>query len=265
MPYIKENFNEDIIHTLNRMSLLLQRDNEFLENLALNIYNKHCIELNDYFIIKKEIFKEEEPMVNRVLRRAVTRYSKSNYDFEMKHIYIISNLAKMTSGKVLDLPNGVYAENIYGDIYIKSKIKKYHINDQKEKIILNKDDINKNTIEFYKFNIKFSVINNHESNYISVKKDDLIQYFDFDEICDNISVRNRIDGDKIIPLGMNGNKKIKDIFIDMKIPKEERDNIPILCFDEKIAWIIGIRTSEEYKITNKSKNILKVVIRRKEQ
>ena len=264
LPYMKENFNEDIIQTLNRMSLLLQKDNEFLENLALNLYNKYCIECDDYFIIKKEIFKEEESIVNRVLRHAVTRYSKSNYDFEMKHIYIISNLAKMTSGKVIDLPNGVYAENIYGDIYIKSKIKKYHINDQKEKIILNKDDINKNTIEFYKFNIEFSVINNHESNYISLKKDDLIQYFDFDKIYDNISVRNRIDGDRIIPLGMNGNKKVKDIFIDMKIPKEERDNIPILCFDEKIAWIIGIRTSEEYKITNKSKNILKVVIERKE-
>ena len=57
---------------------------------------------------------------------------------------------------------------------------------------------------------------------------------------------------------------IKDIFIDMKVPKNERDNIPIICFDEKVAWIIGIRTSEEYKITSKSKNILKVVVKRKE-
>ena len=124
LPYMKENFNEDIIHTLNRMSLLLQKDNEFLENLSLNLYNKYCIEYDDYFIIKKEIFKEEEPIVNRVLRRAITRYSKSNYDFEMKHINEIFYLAKKHSGKVVDLPNGIYAENIYGDIYIKNKIKK---------------------------------------------------------------------------------------------------------------------------------------------
>ena len=264
LPYMKENFNEDIIQTLNRMSLLLQKDNEFLENLSLNLYNKYCIEYDDYFIIKKEIFKEEEPIVNRVLRHAITRYSKSNYDFEMKHIYKISYLAKKNSGKVVDLPNGIYAENIYGDIYIKNKIKKYDINNKKEKIILSKDNINKNTIEFYKFSIEFSVMSNYESNDISLNQNNLIQYFDFDKINDNISIRNRNDGDKIIPLGMSGSKKIKDIFIDMKIPKEERDNIPILCFDEKIAWIIGIRTSEEYKLTNKSKNILKVVIERKE-
>ena len=105
---------------------------------------------------------------------------------------------------------------------------------------------------------------NCEINDVSLNQNNLIKYFDFDKINNNISIRNRNDGDKIIPLGMSGSKKLKDIFIDMKIPKEERDNIPILCFDEKIAWIIGIRTSEEYKLTNKSKNILKVVVERKE-
>jgi tRNA(Ile)-lysidine synthase len=264
LPYMKENFNKDIIQTLNRMSVLLQMDNKFIENLALTLYNKYCIEGGDYFIIKKEVFNEEEPIVNRVIRNAVTRYSKSNYDFEMKHIYIISNLAKMTSGKALDLPNGVYAENIYGDIYIKSKVKKYDINDKEKKIILSKDNISEKRIKFNKFDIKFSVINNYQRNGISLKQNNLIRYFDFDKISDIISVRNRLDGDKMIPLGMNGNKKIKDIFMDMKIPKEERDNIPILCFDEKIAWIIGVRTSEEYKIVDKSKNILKIVIQRKE-
>ena len=264
LPYMKENFNQDIIQTLNRMSLLLQKDNEFLENLSLSFYNKYCIQYDDYFIIKKEIFKEEESIVNRVLRHAITRYSKSNYDFEMKHIYKISYLAKNNSGKSVDLPNGIYVENIYGDIYIKNKIKKYDISDKKEKIILSKDNINKNTIEFNKFSIEFSVMSNYQSNDIRLNQGNLMQYFDFDKINDNISIRNRNDGDKLIPLGMSGSKKLKDIFIDMKIPKEERDNIPILCFDEKIAWIIGIRTSENYKLTNESKNILKVVVERKE-
>jgi len=264
LPYMKENFNEDIIQTLNRMSLLLQKDNKFLENLSLSFYNKYCIQYDDYFIIKKEIFKEEESIVNRVLRHAITRYSKSNYDFEMKHIYKISYLAKNNSGKSVDLPNGIYVENIYGDIYIKNKIKKYDINNKKEKIILSKDNTNKNTIEFNKFSIEFSVMSNYQSNDIRLNQGNLMQYFDFDKINDNISIRNRNDGDKLIPLGMSGSKKLKDIFIDMKIPKEERDNIPILCFDEKIAWIIGIRTSENYKLTNESKNILKVVVERKE-
>lgn len=264
LPYMKENFNEDIIQTLNRMSLLIQKDNEFLESLSQSFYNKYCIDHDDYFIIKKEIFKEEEPIVNRVLRRAVVKCSKSNYDFEMKHIYKIYDLSRNVSGKILDLPNGVYAENIYGDIYIKNKKRKININEIKEEIILNKSNINKNTVEFGDFNIEFSIIHNFEKRNISLNESNLIKYFDLDKINNDVLIRSRNNGDKIIPLGMSGSKKIKDIFIDMKIPKEERDNIPILCFDEKIAWIIGVRTSEEYKLTNKSKNILKVVVIRKE-
>ena len=263
LPYMKENFNEDIIQTLNRMSVLLQKDNNFLEKLALNSYKKYCIEYEDYFIIKEGIFKEEEPVINRILRHAVLKYSKSRYDFEMKHINEIFSLSQKGSGKVVHLPNGIYAENIYGDIYIKNKKNKCDVN-KEEKVVINKDKIGNKVICFGQFLIEFSFYNNHERNNINLNQDNLMQCFDFNKINDKILIRKRIDGDKIIPLGMNGTKKLKDIFIDMKIPKDERDNIPILCFDEKIAWIIGVRISDEYKVTNQSKNILKVVVKRKE-
>jgi tRNA(Ile)-lysidine synthase len=265
LPYMKENFNEDIIHTLNRMSILLQKDNEFLEKIAINSYNKYCIEAEDYFIIKEGIFKEEEPITNRVLRHILVKYSKSNYDFEMKHINEVFSLSKKGSGKIVDLPNGIYAENIYGDIYIKNKKNKYVIGSHEEKVSINKIEINKQIVDYGQFEIEFSVIDNDQKNAENLNQDNSIQCFDFDKINDNILIRKRIDGDKMIPLGMKGNKKLKDIFIDMKIPKDERGIIPILCFDEKIAWIIGIRTSEEYKVTNQSRNILKVVVKRKEQ
>lgn len=261
IPYIKENFNEDIIQTLNRMSVLLQKDNEFIEKSAISFYEKYCIQQSDYFIIKKEVFDKHEAVVTRVIRYALTNFSKIHYDFEMKHIYEIFSLAKNNSGKIIDLPNKIYAENIYGDIYIKER-KNNNNSDVKQEITISKDEINGKKINFKNEVIEFSVINNDLS--LNLKKNKLIKYFDFDKINNFISLRNRKNGDKIIPLGMNGSKKLKDIFIDMKIPKEERDCTPILCFDENISWIVGIRVSEEYKITNKTKNILKVIVKRKE-
>lgn len=262
IPYIKENFNEDIIQTLNRMSVLLQKDNEFIENSARSFYEKHCIEQSDYFIIKKEMFDNKEAVVTRVIRYALTNFSKTHYDFEMKHIYEICNLAKNNSGKAIDLPNKIYAENIYGDIYIKERININNI-DVKQEIVVNKNEINGKKIFFYNENIEFSLLKN-DSN-LDLNQNNLIKYFDFDKINDSISLRKRKNGDKIIPLGMKGSKKIKDLFIDMKVPKEERDCIPLLCFDENISWIVGIRVSEEYKITNKTKNILRVIVERKEK
>ena len=80
----------------------------------------------------------------------------------------------------------------------------------------------------------------------------------------DIIIRTRRDGDKIIPLGMSGNKKIKDIFINMKIPKEQREIIPLVCLDNKISWIVGLRVSDEYKVTSDTKKILRVIAKRKE-
>lgn len=261
LPYIKENFNEDIIQTLNRMSVLLQKDNEFIEKSARSFYEKYCAEQQDYFIIKKKMFDNHEAVVTRVIRYALTNFSKTHYDFEMKHIYDICNLAKNNSGKVIDLPNKIYAENIYGDIYIKERIINNNIH-VKQEIKINKDDIDGKKIAFQNNIIEFSLVNNDSS--LNLKQNILIRYFDFDKINNFISLRNRKNGDKISPLGMSGSKKLKDIFIDMKIPKEERDSVPLLCFDENISWIVGLRVSEEYKITNKTKNILKVIVKREE-
>lgn len=261
LPYIKENFNEDIIQTLNRMSVLLQKDNEFIEKSARSFYEKYCAEQQDYFIIKKKMFDNHEAVVTRVIRYALTNFSKTHYDFEMKHIYDICNLAKNNSGKVIDLPNKIYAENIYGDIYIKERIINNNIH-VKQEIKINKDDIDGKKIAFQNNIIEFSLVNNDSS--LNLKQNILIRYFDFDKINNFISLRNRKNGDKISPLGMSGSKKLKDIFIDMKIPKEERDSVPLLCFDENISWIVGLRVSEEYKITNKTKNILKVIVKGKE-
>ncbi len=62
IPYIKENFNEDIIQTLNRMSVLLQKDNEFIENSARSFYEKHCIEQSECLITKKQLLLELSDM-----------------------------------------------------------------------------------------------------------------------------------------------------------------------------------------------------------
>ena len=91
----------------------------------------------------------------------------------------------------------------------------------------------------------------------------LIKYFDYDKIKETVVIRNRKDGDRIKPLGVKGTKKLKDLFIDLKIPREERDTIPLVCFDNEIAWIVGYKVSDSFKITKDTKNILKIEFVRK--
>lgn len=66
------------------------------------------------------------------------------------------------------------------------------------------------------------------------------------------------------PLGIKGTKKLKDIFINLKVPREERDIIPLICFDDEIAWIVGYKVSESFKITKGTNRVLKISFEGKE-
>ena len=129
-------------------------------------------------------------------------------------------------------------------------------------IICDEFDIDGKEVDFLGCLIQFKV-ENKEKN-LKFNNNDLIKYFDYDKINEYVTVRKRKNGDRIIPLGMTGSKKLKDIFINMKVPKDYRDNIPVIQFDDEIAWVLGVKTSNTYKVTNQTKNILKVMCKREE-
>ncbi|MGL5764822.1 MAG: tRNA lysidine(34) synthetase TilS, partial [Sarcina sp.] len=107
---------------------------------------------------------------------------------------------------------------------------------------------------FGSYNLKFEIIENDgQINFNNANE----KYFNFENTKD-ITLRTRKNGDKIIPFGSKASKKLKDIFISLKIPKEKRNRIPIIEFDKNIAWIVGIRTSELFKINQKNKKLLKI-------
>lgn len=261
LPYMRENFNKDIVDTLNRMTLLLQKDNEFIEEYSNRCYNIYCENYGEKIKISKNLFeKEMDSIITRVLIKVFKEISNSHQNFEMKHIYEIVNLAKKGTGKKINLTNKIICENLYGDIiFIKEEKSKEKIDNNIIKI--NKQDIS-NKVAFDDYIIKFEIVEN--KNKVEFSKNNLIKLFDYDNIEKEIIIRYRKDGDKITPLGMNGSKKLKDIFIDLKIPRENRNTIPIVCFDDNISWVVGYKTSQLFKVTKDTNKILKITFDRKE-
>ncbi len=82
-------------------------------------------------------------------------------------------------------------------------------------------------------------------------------YLDFDKTGEVIHVRFFQPGDHFVPLGMRGHKKLKSYFIDRKIPRERRSNIPILTnAEDDIIWVYGERISDRFRITHSTKKVL---------
>jgi len=72
--------------------------------------------------------------------------------------------------------------------------------------------------------------------------------FDLDKVPFPWSVRTFRHGDRITPFGMHGRKKVKDIFIDRKIPPSERRRVPLLFCSDDLIWIAGVCASEICRI-----------------
>lgn len=259
IPYMKKNFNKDIIETLNRMANLLQIDNDFLEKECNNSYKKYCRKNKKNLIISKDAFLIEKAILTRIIKKSFIEFSGKYTNFEMKHIYDVISLANNSTNKKINLPHGIIAENVYGDIHLKYKD---NIKSEENEIILIKENINNKEVQYGEYNISFSIISN--KNNIEFSNNVLIKYFDYDKIKERLIIRKRKNGDKMIPLGMKGSKKIKDIFMDLKIPVDQRDTVPILCFDNEVAWIVGHKVSDRFKITRETKNIIKITFARKE-
>lgn len=89
-----------------------------------------------------------------------------------------------------------------------------------------------------------------------------IIYLDADLIQFPLILRDWQDGDKFIPLGMKGSKKLSDFMVDLKLDIVSKTQIPILLSGDKIAAVIGYRIDERFKITPNTLNVLELELSR---
>lgn len=248
IKYYIDDTNNDVTYTRNRirknlLPLLKKEDNnvhlKFLKysNTLQEYYNYIEDVTNDKITniykdnrIDIDIFSKEHPF----MQRSIIFYILSNiYNNEAdiikdKHIDAIIELANKKKPNIsIDLPNGYHAKKEYNYIYIEKKQK-----------------IDRN----YKLEIKDLT----SINSFCIKK---VEKCDTDgnNVCrlnsNNIKLplylRNRKKGDYISLLGTNGNKKVKDIFIENKIPLTLRNSYPLLVdADDNILWIPNLKKSK---------------------
>jgi tRNA(Ile)-lysidine synthase len=65
-----------------------------------------------------------------------------------------------------------------------------------------------------------------------------------------LRVRGRRPGDRFVPLGMSGSKKLQDFLVDEHVPLEQRDSLPLVATSAgAIVWVVGMRIDERFKVT----------------
>jgi tRNA(Ile)-lysidine synthase len=95
-------------------------------------------------------------------------------------------------------------------------------------------------------------------NNISIPKNCCVKWFDYDKIENAVEIRTRREGDYIQINSNGGNKKLKDYFIDHKVPRRLRDSRLLVTDGNHVMWIVGDgeRISEKYKVDDTTSRVL---------
>jgi tRNA(Ile)-lysidine synthase len=83
-------------------------------------------------------------------------------------------------------------------------------------------------------------------------------YFDFSELALPLVARNWREGDRFVPFGLKGTKKVHDVFIDEKVPVSQRTKIPLVCDADGVIWVTGVRRADRARVNDKTDAIVKI-------
>lgn len=217
IPYIEEEFNNKFKDALIRL-----KDNS-IDSLEIINNIKFDFEI-DKSLPVENLLNLSKPERFLVYRKYLEKYH-SNIDLSQIHFEAIDSLIYLENNSGVDLAGGLRFERHNDELSI--------LKDTYKKCIILKDTFLKMGINKTDFGT-FYVSSEEIENSFSLPK----------HFLDNLKVRSRKPGDKFKPKGLNGSKKLKDFFNDIKVSPYKRDFVPILLFNDKIIYVVPYRKAE---------------------
>jgi tRNA(Ile)-lysidine synthase len=168
-----------------------------------------------------------------------------------EHIYQIHKILSANKPNLIaTLPYGIKVKKTYNHLFFTNKLSPAPI-EEIFSLLMGENILNPLAVK-----LKLSRARKIPANF---PKNNTIAFFDADKIGD-MTIRTFVPGDRFVPLGMKNMVKLKNFFISQKIPIEGRRSIPLLLSDNIIIWIVGWRIDERFKITEKTKKVLKATV-----
>ena len=231
-----EKINPKAVSHIAQAADTFQAIEEYLTGQADMLYREYVEQRENGYWIRKELFLEKELMQSYVIRMVLEQAADKKQDLTAFHVESILSLGKGRTGASVSLPGGVLASQVYGDLYVR-------LPDSGEAPLKELE------LEIFPW----------ENQQILEKT--YTKWFDYDKIKSSLEIRHRKPGDFLTITDTGGRKKIKDYFIDCKIPREEREKLTLLAEGSHILWVVGYRISQYYKVTSQTKTVLKVHVK----
>lgn len=248
MPELKKH-NPEITDSLLRLASVARESNDFIDIAAQNVLHSISTPSGNGISLRTEHFRQSHRAVQgAAIRLALKDLSGSMEDIGQAHVEAAISLLHSSVGSEANLGNGLKAVRLYDELWMGSGEPPSPWPPLKKSYAIKMPGATQAgpwvvTIERGKADKQSAPLS------VSLNKN---------AVAGKMTLRPWRAGDSIVPLGMKGHKKLQDIFVDEKVPRRWRKNIPILCDADKILWVAGLKVSDEAKITKEAASVITI-------
>ena len=252
LPTLRE-YNPNIKERLLQLAQVLGADESYLEALTDEVVKRIVSGDEEASIPISQLLSLPQALQARVLQYAYTQLTSGGV-LEYLHINSILRMIQGEGGsKRLALPKGLWATQVY-DTLVLSK------GEEIPEGIAEETELKipgRTRLDVFGVEIEAAVTERR----IAPRPDPHEAYLDYHQLAFPLQVRSFRPGDSFVPLGMDGGKKVKNFFIDLKIPRAERSQIPLVISGDNICWVAGLRIDDRFKIRKGTKKVLRLTIK----
>jgi tRNA(Ile)-lysidine synthase len=269
LPQLMSSYNPRLIETLNRLAEITRCDEQWIKDIIKLSFDDVCVgqDAGRVTLSVSALNRLQIAARRRIMRMAVAAVKGDLRRVTFDHIQAaLRLLEKGSTPRHLDFPDCISIQR-EGDALVVQKQKS-----RKRPLPI---ESHRSDYPFYNYAIPAP---GAEPLTIEIKETGLqlqfsrtrsdcipdirntgqqVAFFDMTRLRFPLTLRNFQPGDRFTPLGMTGSQKVKDFFIDRKIPRSDRRMCPLLVSLGKIIWVVGDRIDESVKVTDKTTNILK--------
>ena len=252
IPYLEEQVNRQ---TVSHMSETMEQMRVLGEYIRQEVarYGAGCIRYEeDRAVLDKERFLQTpEALRPSVIHEMLCHAAGRRKDLETEHTRMLMELLDRQVGRQIHLPYGMCARRCYEGIELSAAGERPQSVGADGDAVCGAED---GTKEYPAVCRVFG----RTGNRVIFPENPYTKWFDYDIIKNTVKIRHREPGDYITISEAGGTQKLKQYFINEKIPGSQRDGIWLAADGKHIMWIVGYRQNQMYQITDKTRRILEL-------
>ena len=249
---VMRSINPRIDEAILRLSEMSTEDRDYFENLFVKRWPDICLyDRRDILVLDRQALSQlHRAVCSRFIRAALTRVAGTLRRLSRRHVNeLLDGIYQGKNKDYFHLPNDTRAAISFNEIVFFSG----KLPDSPVHSLVNEPE----DTELHEVNPSL-FLRKSPSRPETLKIGKWVAIIDFDRITWPITIRSFSPGDRMRPLGMDGSRKLKNIFIDRKMARWKRRLVPIIESAGEIVWVAGIGPSETVKINDFTRSFLEI-------